>query len=411
MKYSDQFLLEIPKSDIHLHLDGSLRLESLVDMAKSIQLKLPSNTTQGLKELVFKEKYNNLGEYLHGFQYTCSILRDLENLERAAYELAQDNIQEGVCYIEVRFAPQLLVDKSKGIDMQAVLTSVNKGLKKAQVEYNQSEAIRERGLPPFHYGIICCAMRMFGPKGFSPYYTNFYSSLEFFKPMEVITLAAMEMVRASVRLRDKHDLPIVGIDLAGQEEGYPAHNFREVYQFAHEHFMKKTVHAGEAYGAESIFEAITECHADRIGHGYSLFMPELILDPKIKDKNAYIKKLANFIADRRTTVEVCLTSNLQTNPNIKNIKDHKFKDMLEHSIATAICTDNRLVSNTTVTKEFRLAVDNFEIPLKRLKDIIAYGFKRSFFPGSYVEKRAYAKDVMNYFDSVAHKHGILPLKS
>ena len=104
---------------------------------------------------------------------------------------------------------------------------------------------------------------------------------------------------------------------------------------------------------------------------------------------------------------MCLTSNMQTNPEIKTIKEHKFKDMLENRMAVSICTDNRLVSNTTVTNEFRLAVDNFEIPVKRLKDIVAYGFKKSFFPGSYVEKRQYAKNAMLYFDKIAKKHGVL----
>jgi len=164
--------------------------------------------------------------------------------------------------------------------------------------------------------------------------------------------------------------------------------------------MHKTVHAGEAYGAESIFQAITDCYADRLGHGYSLFIPELIVDPEITDKKKYIKDLASFIADKRTVIEVCLTSNMQTNPDLRNIKDHKFKDMLENRMATTICTDNRLVSNTTVTDEYRLAVDNFDIPLKRLKDIVAYGFKKSFYPGSYVEKRQYAKEVMQYFDKI-----------
>jgi adenosine deaminase len=194
-------------------------------------------------------------------------------------------------------------------------------------------------------------MRMFGPDGFSPYYTDLFDVMKFVKPMDVIKLASMELARSAVKLRDLHKLPIVGIDLAGQEEGYPPNRFKEAYEYAHKNFMHKTVHAGEAYGAESIFQAITDCYAHRIGHGYSLFIPELILHPDIKDKQKYIKDLASFIADKRTVIEVCLTSNLQTNPDLKDIKNHKFKDMLENRMATTICTDNRLVSNTTVTDE------------------------------------------------------------
>lgn len=249
MSYSDDFIKEIPKTDLHLHLDGSLRLESLIEMAKSSKIDLPSYTNDGLREKVFKQTYNNLGEYLNGFQYTCAVLRDLENLERASYELAIDNIAENVFYIEVRFAPQLLMDTQKDITMEKVLTAVNDGLNRAQKEHNNKEEVKNESLPQFHYGIINCAMRMFGDKGFSPYYTNFFNVMKYFKSSQVISLAAMELARASVRLRDELGLPIVGIDLAGQEEGYPAHNFKEVYEFAHKNFMHKTVHAGEAYGA------------------------------------------------------------------------------------------------------------------------------------------------------------------
>ena len=407
MKYSNSFLSEIPKSDLHLHLDGSLRIPSLIEMAKSSKVELPSNSEQGLRELVFKDSYNNLGEYLNGFQYTCSVLRDPENLERAAYELALDNIAENVFYIEVRFAPQLLMDSEKGITMEKVLSAVNNGLSRAQKEHNSSTRVTKEGIPEFHYGIINCAMRMFGPKGFSPYYTDFFNLMKYSRNMQVISLAATELARASVKLRDELALPIAGLDLAGQEEGYPAHHFKEAYQFAHKNFMHKTVHAGEAYGAESIFQAITDCYADRIGHGYCLFIPELVVDPDIKDKQNYINELATYIADKRIVMEVCLTSNLQTNPELKSLKDHKFKDMLSHRMATTICTDNRLVSNTTVTREFELAVNNFEIPLKRLKDIVAYGYKKSFYPGSYTTKRQYAKMTMQYFDKVAKKHQLM----
>ncbi|CAM3687841.1 adenosine deaminase family protein [Rheinheimera salexigens] len=406
-RYSAEFIKEMPKSDLHLHLDGSLRLESLIAMAKRTNTKLPSNTVEGMKQLVFKDKYANLGEYLHCFQYTCAVLRDMENLQQAAYELAIDNQNEGVNYIEVRFAPQLLIDLPNGINFDRVMHAVNDGLKQAMQEYNCSKAVLGGDKPPFAYGIINCAMRMFGDKGFSPYYTNLFQLMRDFEPMDVIKLAAMELVRASVRLRDEAGIPIVGLDLAGQESGYPASKFKEVYEYAHQHFLLKTLHAGEAYGAESVFEAITECYADRIGHGYSMFMPEMISDPSITDKAAYIRNLASYIADKRIAIEVCLTSNLQTNPLITDIKQHKFKDMLENRMATVICTDNRLVSNTTVSNEYQLALDNFDVPIKRLKDMVAYGFKKSFFPGNYVEKREYAKQCLHYFDRVATKYGFI----
>ncbi|WP_127347567.1 adenosine deaminase family protein [Pseudidiomarina mangrovi] len=404
-RYSSEFLRAIPKADLHLHLDGSLRPSGLIDMAQRSKVELPSYSEEGLFELVFKDSYQNLGEYLHGFQYTCAVLRDMENLEQAAYELAQDNIAEGVNYIEVRFAPQLMMDLARGITFDRVMHTTNNGLKRAQDEYNRSDAVLRDGKPPFAYGIINCAMRMFGNKGFSPYYTELFKMLGDHEPKQVIRTAAMEMVRASVRLRDEEGLPIVGLDIAGQEMGYPAHNFKEVYEYAHQNFLLKTVHAGEAYGAESIFEALTLCYADRLGHGYSLFSPDMIQDPAITDKADYARRLASFIADRRIAIEVCITSNLQTNPTIGDVSNHNFKHMYANRLATVICTDNRLVSRTTVTREYELALSAVDVPLKRLKDMVAYGFKKNFFADDYVAKRAYAKQVLDYFDRVAKEHG------
>ncbi|WP_417665880.1 adenosine deaminase family protein [Pseudidiomarina sp.] len=404
--YSQAFLKAMPKADLHLHLDGSLRPQGLIEMAKRSGVELPSYTVDGLYDLVFKESYQNLGEYLNGFQYTCAVLRDMENLEQAAYELAQDNLAEGVIYIEARFAPQLMMDPARGIDFDTVMHAVNKGLARAKHEYNSQTDVRSGNKPPFDYGIINCAMRMFGKKGFSPYYTQLFQMLRDHEPKQVIKTAAMEMIRASVRLRDEEGLPIVGLDIAGQEMGYPAHDFKEVYEYAHQNFLLKTVHAGEAYGAESIFEALTQCYADRLGHGYSLFSPEMIQDPKITDKEDYARRLASFIADRRIAVEVCITSNLQTNPDIGDVSNHNFKHMFNHRLATVICTDNRLVSRTTVTQEYELALSAVDVPLKRLKDMVAYGFKKNFFAGDYIEKRAYAKQALEYFDTVATEHGI-----
>lgn len=404
--YSHAFLKAMPKADLHLHLDGSLRPASLIEMAQRSGVELPSYTVDGLYDLVFKESYQNLGEYLHGFQYTCAVLRDMENLEQAAYDLAQDNLAEGVVYIEVRFAPQLMMDPTRGIDFDTVMHAVNRGLARAQAEYNGQAEVRSGQRPPFNYGIINCAMRMFGKKGFSPYYTQLFQMLRDHEPKDVIKAAAMEMIRASVRLRDEEGLPIVGLDIAGQEMGYPAHEFKEVYEYAHQNFMLKTVHAGEAYGAESIFEALTLCYADRLGHGYSLFSPELIQDERITDKHEYARRLASFIADRRIAIEVCMTSNLQTNPTIGSAQNHNFKHMYNNRIATVICTDNRLVSRTTVTQEYELALSAVDVPLKRLKDMVAYGFKKNFFAGDYIAKRAYAKQVLQYFDKVAAEHGV-----
>jgi adenosine deaminase len=287
--------------------------------------------------------------------------------------------------------------------MKVVLESVNKGLARAASEFNLRKEVLSKEEPPFKYGIIACAMRMFN-QHFSPYYNNLFLVHHYSDSAEVIKMGALELAKAMIRIRDEQGLPIVGFDLAGQEAGYPASDFLAAYDYVHKNFMHKTVHAGEAYGAESIFEAITSLHADRIGHGYYLFDEQKVSDPNIKDKKAYIKKLTSYIADQRITIEVCLTSNMQTNPEIKNIQKHSLKTMLDKKISLAICTDNRLVSNTTVTKEVKLAVDNFNINPKTLKDITLYGFKRSFFPGDYAEKRDYVRQITSYYDKIAKKH-------
>jgi adenosine deaminase len=402
---TEEFIKEMPKSDLHLHLDGSLRLGTLIDLAKKNNIELPSYTEEGLKELVFKDKYANLGEYLHGFMYTCSVLHKAENLERVAYELAIDNQNEGVRYIEIRYAPQLHVD-NQDMTMKVVLESVNKGLARAASEFNSRKEVQSKEEPPFKYGIIACAMRMFG-QHFSPYYNNLFSVHRYSETMEVIKMGALELAKAVVKIRDEQGIPIVGFDLAGQEAGYPASDFIAAYDYVHKNFMHKTVHAGEAYGAESIFEAITSLHADRIGHGYYLFDENKISDPKILDKKAYIKKLSSYIADQRISVEVCLTSNMQTNPEIGDIKNHSLKTMLAKKMSVVLCTDNRLVSNTTVSKEIKLAVDNFDINAKTLEDIVLYGFKRSFYPGDYPDRREYVRQIMGYYDKVAKKHGVI----
>lgn len=402
--FTDKFLREIPKTDLHLHLDGSLRLSTLIELAKKDKVQLPSYTQSGLKSLVFKDRYANLGEYLHGFMYTCEVLRNLENLERCSYELAVDNQKEGVRYIEVRFAPQLFID-NLDLTMEKIFKAVNDGLNRAEKEFNARKEVVSGKEPPFRYGIIACAMRMFGAS-FSPYYHRFYNVHKYSDEIEVIKLGALELAQAVVKIRDEEGIPIVGFDLAGQEHGYPAEYFKEAYAYVHKNFMRKTVHAGEAYGAESIFQAITDLNADRLGHSFYLFDTDKVSDPEIVDKKKYIDGLSSYIADSRTTIEVCLTSNLQTNPALKSIKNHSFGKMLEKRISTTLCTDNRLVSNTTVTDEIKLAVKNFPISSRKLKHLTVYGFKRSFFPGSYVEKRNYARQMMDYYDVIAKKHKV-----
>jgi adenosine deaminase len=209
-----------------------------------------------------------------------------------------------------------------------------------------------------------------------------------------------------VKLRHESDVQVVAFDLAGSEYGYPASAHQDAYDFVHSNFMKKTVHAGEAYGPESIFQAITKINADRIGHGLRLFRSDMVYSKDVEDRERYVRDLANFIADKRITVEVCLTSNLQTCPDIKTIREHSLGDMLDKNLSLCICTDNRLVSNTTVTRELQLAIDGFNISPKQLKNIVVYGFKRSFFYGSYPEKRQYVRKIIDFYERLESEYGV-----
>ncbi len=394
----------LPKSDLHLHLDGSLRLDTLIELAKARNVKLPSASPEGLLELVFKRAYKNLPEYLKGFEFTVACLQDAEALERAAYELCWDCRRENVFYIEMRFAPQLHVRGEFGV--RDVLKAVCRGIERAKKEINSTAEVKQAKVPAFEAGVIVCALRFFLPV-FSEHYRAYFEALPSAAPSEIYALASLELARAAVRAAEEDGLPVVGFDLAGQERGFPAKDHQAAFQLAHEHFLGKTVHAGEDYGPESIFQAITDCHADRIGHGTWLFSKKHIRDRRIVDKDRFVEKIVRFVAERRITLEVCLTSNQQTIPELRdNLKKHPFRKMREARCSVTLCTDNRLVSRTTMTDEVEKAVDAFGLDPRALKDVLIYGFKRSFFPGPYPAKRDWVRSVLNHMEDVFLQSGI-----
>ena len=281
--FNEDFLRKLPKTDLHVHLDGSLRIPTLIELAKAAAVELPSFEEAGLRKLVFKESYQNLPEYLAGFQYTCAVMQNAENLERIAYELAQDNLAEGVRYIEVRFAPQLHTHET--LSFQEVIEAVAKGLETAKKEHDQTVQAEEDIL--FEYGIIVCALRYFN-EHMSSYYRDLFTLFPSTSDKMKFAIASEELARAAVILRQEEGLPIVGFDLAGAEAGFPAGDHTAAFCHAHSNFLKKTVHAGEAYGPESIFQAITDCHANRIGHGTFLFAADQIQDPSIQNPEQYV---------------------------------------------------------------------------------------------------------------------------
>jgi len=281
VEYSEELIRDLPRSDIHVHLGGSMRPESLIEMAQERGVELPAETPEGLRREVFKDRYNNLREYLHGFAYTSAVLRDPDSLERAAYELCLDCQEEGVRYLEVRLSPQLHTGEEGTIS--GVLSAVAKGIKRAEKSFNARPSVASGSEPPFKAGIIVAALRHFTP-GFSRVFRDMLKIFEDLRQDQIFGLASEALVHASVRARDELGIPVVGVDLAGREHGYPAEDHAKAYQYAHEAFLGKTVHAGEDYGPESIFQAITDCHAARSGHGTWLLAASLIQDPRIVDR-------------------------------------------------------------------------------------------------------------------------------
>jgi adenosine deaminase len=411
-----EFLYEIPKTDLHVHLDGSLRISTLIELAQEQGVSLPSYDEEELRSTVFSGRYETLEKYLEGFKYSCAVMQSAEALERVAYEFAIDNFTEGVRYFEVRFAPQLhsSVDSHNKLDIERVIQSVNLGLLRAKEEFNAALELRATELqsqsgnvsvePFYEYGIIVSAMRLFSP-AMSQYYQALLSIHPYIPYRRVASLASETLVRVAKKCRDE-GIPVVALDVAGAEAGYEAAVHKEAYDLAHSFFLNKTVHAGEAYGPESIKQALRDLHAERIGHGYHLFSEELVVDEtNALDRAGYISQLTKYICDRRINVEVCLTSNLGTMPHL-NIKDHAMAKMLRHGVSVSINTDNRLMSNTTTVNELRLAIDAFNIDLHLLKQIVLNGFKRSFYHGTYYDRREYVRSVGRYFDSIAAKYGL-----
>ena len=455
------FLREIPKTDLHVHLDGSLRLDTLIALAADMGLSLPAQTEAGLRKLVFKETYSSLVEYLAGFAYTSAVMRTPENQERVAYEFAVDNYEEGVYYFEVRFAPQLHC--SENMNIEQVLHAVNRGLRRARDEFNVKDERSSRSspfaspasgsssspssLPPpprREYGIIVCALRMFGDWA-SPYYKAFCEAHKHEPQERVVGLASYALVASTVAAIEAAEaaagpeegtpftLPVVALDIAGAEAGYEAMWHKEAFDAAHKKRLSATVHAAEAFGPESLNQAVTCLHADRIGHGFHLFSDDLVQDPKNggegkdeggasssssssssssagsrKQRADYVENLVRYVDQRGVAFEVCPTSNLHTMPELaaKGLGAHAAKRMIEENLDVTINTDNRLVSRTDTVKELGSVIDAFALSPAQVRRVVKCGFERSFFPGTHLEKQQYVAQAMRYYDAVAARHGV-----
>ena len=476
-QYPYSFLLRIPKSDLHVHLDGSIRLSTLIDLAKQQNISLPSYDEEELKATVFPKTYASLEEYLRGFGYITNVLRTPEALERVAYEVAMDAYNVGVRYIEVRFAPQLHATPGE-LSIEEVICNVNRGLERAVCDADELDrrsgemdkvTAYDSDAPPHHYGIIACAMRFFLPV-FSPYYEAFWEVHKGEDPHRVFGLASVALVTAVNNLREKgkcchgcecgqcndclfgnnssnngncvgddddgeehgdalkthdHDyiLPIVAIDVAGAESGYPASDHKEAFDLSHQIFLNKTVHAGEAYGPESIFSAITDLHAERIGHGCNLFRWDIIGEGEGRaykeptkatkkeemsddQKRGYVENLTRYLGTMRICIEVCLSSNLQTMPELGgDLRSHPARKMIDEGLAVTFCTDNCLVSHTDMIQELTLAADAFDLSPGQMRNLVFNGFKRSFMAKRYRAKRDYNRRIISYYKKIEKECG------
>lgn len=398
-----KFISEIPKTDLHVHLDGSIRIDTLIELAKEKSIHLPSYNPQELHRLVFKSNFVHLEEYLDCFQYTDAVMQDQNSLERISYEFAYDNYSEGVRYFEVRFAPQLhaSVNANDNFSMRDVIHCVNSGLSRATNEFNSRRIDNE---PEYAYGIIASALRMF-----TSHMGRYYDALCSVHPSasqdQLAGYASESLVRVVTACRYEDGIPVIALDIAGAEEGYKNNTHIQAFDIAHNKFLNKTVHAGESYGPESIFQAVRDLHAERIGHGFHLFSQHMVHGAaNSSDSDGYVKRLTKYICDRRICIEVCLTSNLNTMPNLK-LENHTFRKMIEQNVCVCINTDNRLVSNTNTTQELIKAITTFNLSNNKLKEVVMNGYHCSFYHGTYGERLNYIAHISQWYDKIAEKYG------
>lgn len=326
----------LPKAEIHCHLDGSMRIKTIMELAKEQKTALPADKEEDLRKILeVGMNVSSLVEYLRPFDITLSVLQTAEALTRATYELAEDCASENVRYLEIRFAP--ILHLQKGMRLHEVINAVLKGKEMAEKDFN------------IKVGIIICSIRHNDPQE--------------------------SLMSAELAVAFKNN-GIAGFDLAGAEQDYPVKDHREAFELINNNNINLTVHAGEAYGPGSIHQAIHLVNAHRIGHG-----------TRLRENG----DLLNYVNDHRIPLEMCITSNLQTHA-VKNIQDHPFRFYLDLGIRVTLNTDNRLISATTLTDEYMLAIDSFNLTVHEVRTLILNGFKSAFLP--HAQKSALIRSVI-----------------
>ncbi len=324
-----EILHRLPKAELHVHLDGSLRPRTMVELAEQLGKPLPSTDPEALGEYMHVTDARNLVEYLERFEVTLSVMQTADALERIAYELAEDLAGENVRYAEIRYSP--ILNTREGLPLTEAVDAPLRGLLRAQEEFGIRTAL------------IICGIRNMEPA------------------------TSRDLADLTVAYKNRG---VVAFDLAGAEYNYPAKKHKDAFYTVLNKNMACTIHAGEAYGAESIHQALHYCKAHRIGHGTRLFE-----DPD----------LLRYVRDFRIPIEICLTSNVQTNA-VPSFEEHPVRRYFDEGIVISLNTDNRLMSGTTVTEEYWRAHEYLGFTWEELVEVALMGFASAFV--SWDEKRA-----------------------
>ncbi|RTE03954.1 adenosine deaminase [Paenibacillus whitsoniae] len=319
-------LTRLPKVDLHLHLDGSVRPETIVALAREQGIALPTYETQALIPYMrVTEHCGSLIEYLEKFHFTTRFLQTGAALERVAYEVVEQSVEHNCRYVEVRFAPQL--HRHQGLSIEETFHYVILGLRRAQHDFGT------------RFGVIAICMRNHS------------------------CASNMEVIEAAAQYAGKG---VVAVDLAGDEATYPPEFFREVFAKSHALGIPVTIHAGEAGGAVNVEEAVTGLGATRIGHGVRL------------RENADILRM---VKDRRIPLEMCPISNIQTKA-VASWDAYPIREYMDQGLIVTVNTDNPSVSGTNITNEYRALADNFGFSPPELAKLIMNGVEAAFMPES-----------------------------
>jgi adenosine deaminase len=315
--------IRLPKAELHVHLDGSLRPATLLELAGEAGVALPAHDAAALRRHMRVDDAHDLDEYLERFDLTVQVLQTEEALERVAWEMVADAASDGVRYLEVRYCPAL--SRARGLTLDQIVAAEHRGLQRGEREFGVRTAI------------INCTLRHFAPE------------------------RSEEIAEASVHQRA---FGVVGFDIAGAEAGHAARPHRRAFEIAARGGLGITVHAGEAAGPESIAEALFDCRANRIGHG-----TRLAEDPA----------LLAYVRDREIPIEVNLTSNVQTRA-VSGIEVHPLRRFLDEGLTVTLCTDNWLMSDVTLSSEYGLAASVFQLTSSEIRSLAATGFRAGFLP-------------------------------